>query len=294
MRTRIILTALAATAAATLAACASSTPKHSGVSSPGGSMRGMPMQSGNHDGMGGMHMPSGDGLTATANGYTLDVARTTSGRKATPVTFTIDKDGKTVTQFDPEQTKLMHFYLIRSDLTGFQHLHPSMAADGTWTITPAALQPGAHRLYVQFLPHADAGDGALVLSQQIDASGAGAARSAAVPAPSNATTTDGYTVTVTGTPKAGSEVPLKLTVTRAGTPVTDLQPYLDTYAHVTAIHEDDLAFAHLHPTGAVHGNDGGPTLTVNADLPHSGTYRMFVQFQTAGLVHTAGLTIAAH
>ena len=27
-------------------------------------------------------------------------------------------------------------------------------------------------------------------------------------------------------------------------------PYLDTYAHLTAFHEGDLAFAHLHPHGA--------------------------------------------
>ncbi|HZE01023.1 MAG TPA: hypothetical protein VE155_04575 [Pseudonocardiaceae bacterium] len=31
-------------------------------------------------------------------------------------------------------------------------------------------------------------------------------------------------------------------------PVTDLQPYLDTYAHLTAFHGGDLAFADLHPT----------------------------------------------
>jgi hypothetical protein len=40
-------------------------------------------------------------------------------------------DGRPVTAFEPEQTKLMHFYLIRSDLTGFQHIHPSMSPGGT-------------------------------------------------------------------------------------------------------------------------------------------------------------------
>lgn len=283
MHKRIIMTGLAAAAATFLTACSSSNSTDFSKTDH---------QAG-HDGMGGMHMSAGNGLTSTVNGYGLDVARTLTGDQSAPVTFTIVKDGKPVTDFDREQTKLMHFYLIRSDLSGFQHLHPTMAADGTWSVTPAALAPGAHRMYVQFLPHADANAGALVLGQRIQAAGAGATKSAAVPAPSDAATADGYTVTVAGTPKAGSEVPLKLTVSRSGTPVTDLEPYLDTYAHVTAIREGDLAFAHLHPSGTVHGDNGGPALTVNADLPEPGTYRVFVQFQTAGQVHTAPLTITA-
>ena len=75
--------------------------------------------------------------------------------------------------------------------------------------------------------------------------------------------------------------------------MTDLQPYLKTYAHVTAIHAGDLAFAHLHPQGTASRPHGGPKLTVNADLPAAGTYRVFVQFQTDGVLHTAALTISA-
>ena len=50
---------------------------------------------------------------------------------------------------------------------------------------------------------------------------------------------------------------------------------------------------HLHPTGAVSGAHGGPSLTVTADLPVAGTYRMFVQFQTDGVLHTAAPTLTA-
>jgi hypothetical protein len=259
-------------------------------------MSGMTMPTGasSGSGMSGMPMPSGTGLSATVNGYTLSTvhAPAMSGM-AMPVTFTITKNGKPVTQFDAEQTKLMHFYLIRSDLSGFQHIHPTMAPDGTWTVTPAEMNAGTYRVYAQFVPHADASAGALVLSREFSVSGADATKSAAVPAPSTTTTVDGYTVSVTGMPMAGKDVPLTITVKRGGNPVTDLQPYLDTYAHVTAIHAGDLAFAHLHPSGTVNGDHGGPTLTVNADLPESGTYRMFIQFQTAGTLHTAALTMTA-
>ena len=43
-------------------------------------------------------------------------------------------------------------------------------------------------------------------------------------------------------------------------PVTDLQPCLDTYAQLTAFHGGDLAFAHLHPHGAMNGDHGSPTV----------------------------------
>jgi len=252
----------------------------------------MPNQSATGD-MPGMSMPSGEGLSATVNGYTLSTMHATpmSGMNM-PVTFTITKDGKPVTKFDAEQTKLMHFYVIRSDLSGFQHLHPTMASDGTWTVTPAEVSAGTYRVYVQFLPHADAKAGALVLSRPFTVTGTPAPTSRA-PAPLGRGAVDGYNVTVTGRPKAGTETPLTITISKAGASVTDLQPYLKTYAHVTAIHSFYLAFAHLHPQGSLSGAHGGPTLTVNADLPAAGTYRMFVQFQTDGVLHTAALTISA-
>jgi hypothetical protein len=62
---------------------------------------------------------------------------------------------------------------------------------------------------------------------------------------------------------------------------------------VTAVHAGDLAFAHLHPEGTVSGDHGGPTLTVHARLPEPGNYRMFIQFQTDGTLHTAALTVPA-
>jgi hypothetical protein len=300
MRTSLLLTGLATSSLVVLTACASSktntsTSSHGTSSMPTMKMSTAAPQSSGTSGMPGMPMSSGTGLAATASGYTLTAGRITPmAGMDMPVTFTITKGGKPVTAFDPEQTKLMHFYLIRSDLSAFQHLHPTMAADGTWTVTPAAVGAGSYRFYVQFLPHANAIDGGLVLSRPFSVAGADATKSAALPAPSAETTLDGYTISLAGAAKAGVETPLRLTFTRSGQPVTDLQPYLDTYAHVTAIHSGDLAFAHLHPSGVVNGDHGGPTLTVNADLPEAGTYRLFIQFQTGGTLHTAAITVSAN
>lgn len=245
--------------------------------------------------MSGMDEPmyTGNGLSASSGGFTLvpsAIAALPAGR-AVAISYQIqDFQGMAVTSFQLDQTKLMHLYIVRSDLTGFQHVHPTMAADGTWTALLAAMEPGAYRAYASFTAKNSSGtETALVLSTQFTVTGS--ASPAPLPAASTTAEVDGYTVTLSGELMAGMEHTLTATISKSGTPVTDLQPYLDTYAHLTAFHQGDLAFAHLHPQGTVGGDHGGPTLTFDASMTASGNYRLFLQFQTAGAVHTAAFTL---
>lgn len=275
----------AALLAATLSACASSrTPAASSASTP---MQSTPMQSASSMPTMSMSMPSGTGLASSSDGFTL-VASTT----ASSISFRIeDEMGMAVTSFQPDQTKLMHLYIVRSDLTGYQHVHPTMAADGTWSAKLATMQPGTYRAYASFVTADSSGSTVdLVLSSRFTVPGT---PSAATPLPAAATSTsvDGYTVTVSGELMSGMEHALTATISKNGMPVTDLQPYLDTYAHLTAFHEGDMAFAHLHPQGTVNGDHGGPTLTFDAAMAASGNYRLFLQFQTGGVLHTAAITM---
>ncbi|AUG78696.1 hypothetical protein CFP65_3923 [Kitasatospora sp. MMS16-BH015] len=301
---RRTLTSLAATTALalTLAACGSG-GSGSGSGDSKADMGGMPgmstssgaSNSATHDmsAMGG-NATDGDGLAAEQAGYRLDPI---GGLPAagTPGAFTFRitaPGGAPLTAFTAEQTKDLHFYAVRSDLSGFQHLHPTMAADGTWTAPLAALRPGAWRVYTQLTPAEGPGKGTMmVLSRPLTVPGQAA--DTPLPAAAESTTVDGYTVTVAGKPVAGQAVPLTVTVSKDGRPVTDLQPYLDTYAHLTAFHAGDQAFAHLHPQTPVGTGTGtgGPSLPFHAELPKAGDWRLFLQFQTAGTLHTAALTL---
>ena len=110
-------------------------------------------------GMPGMdHAAGGNGLSANESGLTLQPG-SGSLRAGVDTTWTyrITAAGKPVTVFESEQTKLMHLYVVRSDLTGFQHAHPVMASDGTWTANLTALQPGSYRIYTQFSTRAPGG-----------------------------------------------------------------------------------------------------------------------------------------
>lgn len=254
------------------------------------SMSGMPGMGGMH----GMHMGTAadTGTTATAGGYTLQLATATAvPETATTVSFTIaGPDGRPVTDYVVDQTKKLHLYLIRTDLTQFQHVHPTLAADGTWSVRTTFDQPGTYRVVADFVTAEGGTDATHVLGAPLTVSGSWQPRP--VPAPTLTTTVDGYTLQAEGTLTAGAESTVTVRITRGGAPVRDLQPYLGVWAHLSAFHAGDLAFAHLHPTAEPGAGGTNPDpLQFVADLPATGTYEVYVQFQTGGVLHTAALTL---
>jgi hypothetical protein len=84
------------------------------------------------------------GLEVAEGGLRLALDTPELPRAATaPLRFRIlDSDGAAVRDFDVEHTRRMHLIVVRRDLTGFQHLHPRLARDGTWSV--------AYRLFLQF------------------------------------------------------------------------------------------------------------------------------------------------
>lgn len=248
-------------------------------------------------GMAGMAgMTTDTGTAASSGGYTLKLA-TATAKPATPttLTFTIDgPDGMPVTDYVVDQTKKLHLYLIRTDLTGFQHVHPALAADGTWSIRTAFAAAGRYRLVADFTVRPAGSDVTHILGAPLTVTGSW--RRQPTPAPSSSVTVDGYTVEATGRLQAGTESALTVRLTRGGQPVTDLQPYLGVWAHLSAFRAGTLAFAHLHPTErpmSGMGMDSPDPLRFKAELPSAGTYRVYVQFQTGGALHTAGLTLTS-
>jgi hypothetical protein len=242
-----------------------------------------------HDGMKetGEAMASGPpaGLQVSEHGYTLTQAPGAAREFAFRI---IGPGGRAVTAFDTEHDKRMHLIVVRRDLSGFQHVHPAMDADGTWRIASPMSGPGTYRAFADFKP---AGAGPLTLG--IDALVPGDTVSRPLPAPARTASVDGYTVALGGTLKPGRMGDLTFTISRAGKPVTDLQPYLAAYGHLVALRAGDLAYLHVHPGG--EPGDGrtkpGPAITFGADVPSAGTYRLYLNFQHHGTVHTAEFTV---
>jgi hypothetical protein len=206
------------------------------------------------------------GLSASAGGYTFVLTRTA------PFTFHVTgPDGRPVTRFALVHDKPLHLIVVRHDLTGFRHVHPTMAADGTWTDPLALPAPGPYRAFADFTAVDPAGrQNAVVLGLDVPAS-TGTAPS----------TVDGPPVTYAGTLRAGVVEPLLFKASRP------LQPYLGAYGHLTMLRASDLAYLHIHPEPALV--DGAAKFWVAA--PSAGTYRMFLNYRTDGVVHTAAYTV---
>lgn len=231
------------------------------------------------------------GLMVSSGGYTMDLGQeSVPPGPSVPVSFRITgPDGEPVTAYDEEHEKQLHLIAVRRDLSGFQHVHPILAGDGTWS-SDLALTAGDWRLFADFKPT----DGtALVLG--VDLPVAGKYQPVVSTGEFRTNTVDGYEVTIGGELVAGTDSRLTLNMFRGGTPVTDLQPYLGAYGHLVALREGDLAYLHVHPEG--RPDDGttapGPEVVFFADVPSAGDYRLFLDFQHGGVVRTASFALVA-
>ncbi|WP_243710925.1 hypothetical protein [Actinomadura sp. KC216] len=233
------------------------------------------------------------GLQVSEDGYTLVPRKTTlAPGKRTDFRFTINgPDGKPVTGFKPLHGKRLHLIVASRDLSGFQHLHPSEAGGGVWTVPITIPKSGVYRFFTDIQP-----DGAKrQLTLGTDVFVQGDLRTAPLPEPERVAKVDGYEVTLSGGLTPGKSTELTLSVSKDGKPVTDLEPYLEAYGHLVALRQGDLAYLHVHPDG--EPGDGetkpGPGITFFAEAPSSGAYRLYLDFKHGGKVRTAEFTVHA-
>ena len=235
------------------------------------------------------------GLAVSADGYTLVPSSVELTPDTTaPFTFrVIGKDGKPVKAYDSLHDKELHLIVVRRDLTGYQHLHPTRAASGTLERAPRrfvgwGLQ-GFRQLPAGRAAHADAddsrrrSDGIRPLQCR---------RTNHKPAVTS--TVDGYRADLSGKVIVGGSK-LTFRVTRPGKPV-DLQPYLGAFGHLVAMRVGDLPYLHVHPEGTPgheHHPPADGKIVFQAPVPTPGQYRLFLDFKVADLVRTAEFTVVA-
>jgi hypothetical protein len=241
--------------------------------------------------------PAGDavgGLRVADGGYTLELKTSRlKAERSTELRFDIlDAAGRPLTAYQRVHGKELHLVLASRDLSVYRHLHPTRAADGTWSTTLALPSAGDYRVFADFTPRAkDATN--LTLGADLAVSGRYAPEE--LPEESRTDKVQGYTVNLDGRLDPGSAQRLTLKVSKNGRPVTDLEPYLGAYGHLVALRSGDLAYLHVHPEGepGQKGTKSGPTVPFLTTAPSSSTYRLFFDFQHNGKVRTADFTLVA-
>jgi hypothetical protein len=234
-----------------------------------------PGAAGHTHGPGGAAATTGDGTTPSAGGYALvDVRLPPRAGEPGNLSFRIvDDAGEPLLSYVEEQTKLLHLYVVRTDLQDFRHLHPTLAEDGTWTARVNLASPGWYRVLAEFAPGpeadtgtdtgTEAGGGHIVLGRS------GIVR-----------------VVAPETVRSGPDQRMTLRITDAEGGSPDLGTYLGTYSHLTGLNVETGEFAHAHPYGGPEVGEGGTELTFHTEFAAPGRYVFFVQVRVDGFVHT--------
>ncbi|WP_229071156.1 hypothetical protein [Actinoplanes sp. DH11] len=213
------------------------------------------------------------GLQSVQDGYRLSpVSTELSTTAARPFEFRIlDEQGRPVTDYTVSHEKELHLIVVRRDLAHYQHVHPTRKADGTWTVPLRAGAPGQYRVFADF---ETAGH---QLTLGVDVPAPGDYRPVPLPHPARTAEVDGYTVTLDGDLANPA-----FTVRRQNAEVTP-EPYLGARGHLVVLREGDLAYLHVHPSDP-------ESLAFKAEVPSGGVYRLYLDFQHDGKVHTAEFT----
>jgi hypothetical protein len=182
------------------------------------------------------------------------------------------KDGTRVTEYQKVHGARLHVIVIRPDLSDFSHVHPDVQKDGSWKVPLD--EPGAWHLVFDSTPENQ--NTPIVVSANADDEVA--VNKVPLPAADDDVVVDGLHIVRSG---------LSFAVTNEdGTPAQGLEPYLEQPAHLVAIRQGDLAYAHLHPMLNMTG-----MFMFGDKLPQPGTYRMFLQFGHRGKVVTVPFTV---
>jgi hypothetical protein len=243
-----------------------------------------------HGSTGGEQPEQVRGLAVADQGLKLELERPELPRGTnSELRFRIlDANGEPVRDFEVEHDKRMHLILARRDLTGFQHLHPELGQDGSWSTDVTVPDAGSYRVFADF-KH---GGENYTLASDLAVDGNVDWRE--LPAPETSARTDsGYEVRLDSeAARVGREAELRFTVTRDG---EEIQPddYLGAKGHLVALREGDLAYLHVHPAaheGAGHSGGQAEPVAFMTEFPSDGRYRLFLQFKHEGKIHTAAFT----
>lgn len=187
-----------------------------------------------------------------------------------------------VPQFNLVHEKLFHTFVVSQDLEFFVHGHPSLVANGLFQFPLTFPKPGVYRVLGDFYP---LGGLPQLSSETVIVAGE-------PPAPvtlgRDYTPKDGPNLhvsleTIPDRPVATSRTQLRFVVNGD----KPLEKYLGAWGHMLVASNDLIDMMHEHPFLA----DGGPRVEYEVVFPRAGAYRVWVQFQSAGVVNTTRFDI---
>ena len=182
--------------------------------------------------------------------------------------------------------KKIHLIIVRKDLSEFHHEHPEFTAEGNYRVPFTFAKGGEYVLFQDYTPD---GSGHQLGRQPLTVQGPKYTPVKFGPSQMQ-WRQDGYQATLAFDKdlKVGQLLGMKISISKGGQPVADLDNYLGALGHVVIISEDTERYLHVHPNEQV---DKGPAIGFQTSFEAPGLYRVFLQFNHAGQIHTGNFTI---
>ena len=184
---------------------------------------------------------------------------------------------------DVEHTKKIHLIVVNDDLSWFNHIHPELNADGSYTVKEKFPAPGKYTLFADYKP-----SGGNHVVDNLNVTVAGKTPVAKTYGADKLTANGGDGFSVSLTPEGGkfltnAAMHINGVVMLNGkeVDVNTLEDYLGAKAHMVVVSLADKKYLHVHPS--VEG--GKFDLHTTFDKP--GVYRGWIQFQSKGKVYTS-------
>ena len=181
-------------------------------------------------------------------------------------------------RFNVVHERFFHTFVVSEDLQFFEHGHPRLVADGVFQYPITFPKPGMFRVLGDYYP---AGATPQLTSDTVFVPGGAPPPPVQLDRDYSPKTAENLRVsftTIPDRPVATARTQLRFVVDAD----RGLQRYLGAWGHMLAASNDLIDMMHEHPLLA----DGGPRVEFEIVFPRPGAYRLWVQFQSDGVVNT--------
>jgi hypothetical protein len=184
---------------------------------------------------------------------------------------------------DVEHTKKIHLIVVNDDLSWFDHIHPELNADGSYTVKEKFPAPGKYTLFADYKP---SGGNHTVDNLNVTVEGIAPAAKKYGADKLIGVAGDGFSVSLT--PEGGKfltnmamHINGVMMLNGKEVDVNTLEDYLGAKAHMVVVSFDDKKYLHVHPSV-----EGGK-FDLHTTFEKPGVYRGWIQFQSKGKVYTS-------